>query len=195
MLRFNSAAAASGWNPPALGWKVALSVALVLGAVAVGLAQDLPLAFPTPAPGITVVENVEYASGPEPLRMDVYRPAAAGTHPVLIFFMRARGPERHQPVYAAWARAAASRGLVAILPDIRAGHEADDLEALHAHLVAQGSALAVQPDNVAIYCASGNVSTGFPVVEDARRTWITAAVMYYGSADIPTFRRDLPLFW
>jgi dienelactone hydrolase len=175
--------------------RVALAGCVVVVATAVALAQEPPLAFPPAAADIRVFENVEYISGAEPLRMDVYRPAASGTHPVLIFFIRAQGPDRHQPVYDAWARAAAGRGLVAILPDIRAGHEVEDLDHLHDYLSAHARELALEADNVAVYSASGNVSTGFPVVEDASRTWISAAVMYYGSAQFASFRRDLPVLW
>ena len=70
---------------------VALSACLSLAAVATAPAQNPPLAFPPAAADITVLENVDYAAGAETLRMDVYRPSAAGTHPVMIFFMRA-GP-------------------------------------------------------------------------------------------------------
>jgi tetratricopeptide (TPR) repeat protein len=39
---------------------------------------------------------------------------------------------------------------------------------------------------------SGNVSAALPAVQDARRTAIKAATIYYGSADIPKVRLDLP---
>ena len=160
------------------------------------LAQDVPLAFPQPDARVRMTPDVVYAA-PEtgPLRMDVYRTPGGGARPVMLFWIRASGPERHQPVYDAWARAAASAGLVAVLPDMRAGHEIEDVEHLHAYLAAHAAAMEWQPDDVAVFAPSGNVASAFPAVEDPRRTWVTAAVMYYGSAEIAEFRRDLPVFW
>ena len=73
--------------------------------------------------------DVEYArAGTTRLAMDVYKPkVAAGVRtPALIFFNRATGAERSERFYAAWARAAASKGIIAILPDLRQGSEAAD---------------------------------------------------------------------
>jgi tetratricopeptide (TPR) repeat protein len=42
---------------------------------------------------------------------------------------------------------------------------------------------------------SGNVSTGLPAVEDPQRKAIKAAVIYYGSADLPQVRLDLPVLF
>ncbi len=158
--------------------------------------QDRPLAFPPPDAGVRMTADVVYGSDAAgPLRMDVYRMPGDGARPVMLFFIRADGPERHQPVFDAWARAAASRGLVAILPDVRAGHEIEDVEQLHTYLAAHAADAGVEAANVVVFAVSGNVATALPAAEDARRTWITAAVMYYGSAEIPAFRRDLPLLW
>jgi dienelactone hydrolase len=157
-------------------------------------AQDAPLAFPPRDPRVQMSPDVLYASGPEAaLRMDVYRTEEGSRKPALVFFIRAMGPERHQPVFDAWARAAAGRGLVAILPDLRAGHEAEDVDRVHAYLAAHAADLNVDADNTAVFAVSGNVASALPAVEDPRRTWITAAAMFYGAAPVPELRRDVPL--
>ena len=65
-------------------------------------------------------------AGTTRLAMDVYKPATVpGTKvPALLFFNRATGAERSGRFYSAWARAAASNGLMSILPDLRGGNEA-----------------------------------------------------------------------
>lgn len=127
--------------------------------------------------------------------MDIYKPASTrGTKlPALVFFNRATGADRSGRFYSAWARAAASNGLIGILPDLRDGSEAADfrilLSFLERHAVEQGI------DSIAVYAGSGNVFAAFPVVEDPALTSIKAAVMYYGSANIDRFRLDLPVLY
>jgi dienelactone hydrolase len=162
----------------------------------VGEAQDPHYAFAPPAPGITVASDVEYGkSGETRLAMDVFKPAGAssGHTPALVFFNRATGAERSQGFYGAWARAAASKGLIAILPDLRSGSEAADFLVLVAYLEAHGREQGI--DGIAVYAGSGNVSSAFPAVEDPSLTSIKAAVMYYGSAPVTQFRLDLPVLY
>jgi dienelactone hydrolase len=127
--------------------------------------------------------------------MDVYKPKRPGgaRGPGLIFFNRATGADRSGRFYAAWARAAASKGIVAILPDLRQGSEAADFARLVSHLTAHGSDHGI--DALAVYAGSGNVYNAFPAVEDPKQTAIKAAVMYYGSAPITEFRLDLPVLY
>jgi dienelactone hydrolase len=159
-------------------------------------AQEPRLAFPPPAPGITVASDVEYGtSGTTRLAMDVYKPAGTSTPrgPALVFFNRAVGADRSQRFWAAWARAAASKGLIAVLPDLRPGSEAADFRVLLAYLEAHGREQGIE--GIAVYAASGNVFSAFPVVEDPALTSIKAAVMYYGAANITQFRLDLPVLY
>jgi len=153
-------------------------------------------AFPPPSPNITVASDVEYGmAGTTRLAMDVFKPsAAAGTRaPALVFFNRAVGAERSQGFYGAWARAAASKGLIAILPDLRSGSEAADFRVLLAYLEAHGREHGI--DAIAVYAGSGNVSSALPAVQDPALTSIKAAVMYYGSANVTQFRLDLPILF
>src|SRR5262245_4200529 len=170
--------------------------ALAALAPACAIAQEQHLAFPPPSPGVIVVKDLEYGtSGATSLRMDVYRPPnQAGTRPpVLIFFNRATGADRSGEFYAAWARTAASNGLVAILPDLRDGSEAQDFGILIRHVGDHANDLSVDRDRIAVYAGSGNVFSAFPAVEDPKQTSVKAAVMYYGTARITEFRRDLPV--
>jgi len=155
-----------------------------------------PLAFPPPASGITVASDVEYGrSGTTRLAMDVYSPATASgvKVPALVFFNRATGADHSGRFYAAWARAAASKGLIGILPDLRTGSEAADFRVLLSYLERHASDHGI--DSIAVHAGSGNVFTAFPVVEDPALTAIKAAVMYYGSAEVRQFRLDLPVLY
>jgi dienelactone hydrolase len=161
-------------------------------------AQEPRFVLPPGSDRVTVSKDVEYGSSDGvALRMDVYRGTGSrrAPHPVLVFFNRATGADRSQPFYAAWARAAASRGVVAILPDLRNGTEASDFSVLVRHLIEHGAALGIDREAIAVYAGSGNVFTAFPVVEDPKQTAIKAAVMYYGTAPITQFRGDLPVLW
>ncbi len=159
-------------------------------------AQDL-FFYPTPAPGtVTATMDVLYGeSGSTQLRMDVYRPAKpSGTAPALIFFHQAVGARRTaSTLNARWGELAASKGLVAIVPDLRPDSPAADFRLLAAHLTSLGASYGIDPDAIAVYAGSGNVSTAFPIVEDPANTAVKAAVMYYGTANVKAFRQDLPI--
>ena len=46
-----------------------------------------------------------------------------------------------------------------------------------------------------MFAESGATWAALPAVEDPGQTAIKAAVLYYGSANVDTFRRDIPLLW
>jgi hypothetical protein len=179
------------------GPAVAVAEAVRSGGQAAQSAQP-HFAFPPPAAGITVTNDVEYAgAGGTALKMDVYHPPNSQGRrlPALIFFNRAVGEARREPFWVAWARTAASKGLVAIMPDIRDGSEAADFKLLVPYLVEHGADVGVDREMIAVYAASGNVFAAFPAVEDPSLTALKAAVMYYGAAPITEFRRDLPVLY
>ena len=165
-----------------------IAVALVSGAVA----QEMRFFYPAP-PASVIAVSKDQAYGT--LQMDVYRPAnAAGkTLPVLVFFNIASGAQRSNFFYKPWAEIAASRDLVAILPDLRDDSFEKDFDALIAHLTANASSLGIDRDRIALYAGSGNVSRALPLVQNPKQTVVRAAVMYYGSAQVSEFRRDLPI--
>ena len=151
-------------------------------------------AFPPASRELSIATDVAYgSSGGAALSMDVYKPSAGFHGPALIFFNRANGADRRQPFWDAWARAAASKGLIAIVPDLRQGSEIADFRMLLSYFDHHAGEQGIEA--IAVYAASGNVSNALPAVEDPALTSIKAAVMYYGSAQITDFRLDLPLFY
>ncbi len=162
-------------------------------------AQAPHLAFPEPSPDVTLARDVQFgADGSVALRMDVYQlPRVAGKpRPAFVFFNRASGAaDRQSPLYVGWARTAASRELIGIVPDLRSGSEAQDFQKLIEYLTRHGGDIGVDTAAIAVYAASANVATAFPLLEDPHQTAIKSAVIYYGTASITTFRRDLPVLY
>ena len=174
-----------------------LALVLVAAAATQASAQDYPFAI-RPSANVTVTRDVEYARADTmTLRMDVYRPADAGSRrlPTLVFFNRATGADRSGGFYSSWARVAASRGIVAVLPDIRGGRETADFQLLLAHLTARGGEVGIDGNALAVFAGSGNVYVAFPFVEDPKQTAVKAAVMYYGTGPVTQFRLDLPVLY
>ena len=97
--------------------------ASLIGLSSLSLSAQAPPFFFPPAPGsYTVMNDVQYGTlDTATLRMDVYRPAGASPAPALILFNQAVGQQRTNAFYVGWARAAASKGLVAIVPDLHGG--------------------------------------------------------------------------
>lgn len=171
-----------------------MSVACLLAVSVSGpaAAQEMRFYYPAPQPSeIRVTKDVAYGS----LKMNVYRPAAAPHSPLpaLILFHAGAGDERNSPFIRAWAEIVASQQIVAIQPDLQFETVEHDFDAALDYLVANAAALGVDPDRIAVYAGSGNVSSALPLVMNPRRTSIKAAVMYYGVAPVTEFRRDLPL--
>ena len=166
---------------------------VVLALAALVSAQELRFFYPAPPPASFAVAT-DHAYGD--LRMDVYRPAKAETPlPVLILFNTVSGAERGHPFYKAWAEIAAAKGLLTIMPDLRTDTLEQDFDLLLAHLAAAGASLGADRERIAVYAGSGNVYRGLPLFLNPRRTAVKAAVMYYGSAEVRTFRRDLPILF
>jgi dienelactone hydrolase len=175
-------------------------VAVCIGLAAAGVRAQGPPTFavpPPPAGAVTIVRDVQYgAAGSLRLMMDVYRPpTTAVARPTLIFFNTAAGADRGNAFYAGWAQTAASRGLVAIVPDLRAGTQADDYHALVRHLSEHAGDYGIDAAALAVYAGSGNVSTAFPIIEDPADRFVKAAVMYYGTGNVKDFRLDLPVLY
>jgi dienelactone hydrolase len=108
--------------------------------------------------------------------------------------------------YHAWARLAAASGIVAILPDLRAEPGTgtasaparalgDDFEQLVAHVTGHAAEYGIDAARIAVYAASGSTWAALPAIQDPAQTAIKAAVIYYGGANVETFRADLPLLW
>ena len=170
-----------------------LAAAVALTAFASLAGAQERLFYPVPSPSsFEVLKDQPYGE----LRMDVFRPRpATGPLPTLIIFNTVAGAERAQPFFKAWAEIAASKGMLAIMPDLRPGSVEQDFDALLAHLTANGAAIGVDRERIAVYAGSGNVSRSLPLVLNPRRTALKAAVMYYGAANVKTFRPELPILF
>jgi dienelactone hydrolase len=165
-------------------------------------AQDPRFRYPAPPAGtVDVQKDVAYATADGVrLVMDVFRPTKTGGArlPALVFFNTAVGEQKTTAFggfYGSWAQTAASKGIVAIVPDLRPGNQPHDFQKLLSHLVERAADYGVDADAIAVYAGSGNVYTALPVIQDPRQTTVKAAVMYYGSAAVTEFRRDLPLLY
>jgi dienelactone hydrolase len=176
---------------------VGICIAIALTGVAAH-SQNAPFFYRAPPPGaVAISKNVQYGTADTAvLRMDIYHPGRTrATSPALIFFNVASGRDRGNGFYAAWARTAASKGLVAIVPDLHSGRAEQDFTSLVAHLTQHAANYGIDREAIAVYAGSGNVFTAFPIVEDPKQTAVKAAVMYYGMAPITEFRRDLPVLY
>jgi hypothetical protein len=135
---------------------------LFLLVFAVGPAADAQrpgIFYPEPpASAIAVSKAVPFASvDTVTLRMDVYRPTGTvgrQARPGLAFYLG--GVDRASAAYVAWARLAASKGLVAVLADARVADHAKDFSALLAHLTERGAAYGIDTAAIATFGASSN---------------------------------------
>ena len=55
--------------------------------------------------------------------------------------------------------------------------------------------MGIDRDAIAVYAASGNVSAALPAIEDPAQTAVKAAIMYYGTGPVTTWRLDLPVLF
>ena len=132
------------------------------------------------------------------LLMDVYYPASAARSarlPVLIVLNSNAESRRKDPYYIGWAKTAVAHGFAAIDFDTHDDGIEEDFDRLVDYLAGHEGELHVDANRIAVLSFSGNATRGLPLVENATRTRIQAAVIYYGVADIPKFRLDLPLLF
>jgi dienelactone hydrolase len=177
---------------------ILLALSLVTAGTTLANAQATSFYYPTPAAGsVTITRGVQFGrSDTLPLRMDVFRPAGAtASLPMLVIFFGGVGVQRSNGFSEAWANAAASRGIVAVLADIRQDRSAEDFHQLIDYLYENASTYHADRDAIAVYAGSGNVYSALPLVEDPSQTKVKAAVMYYGTGPVTAFRRDLPIMF
>jgi dienelactone hydrolase len=196
---------------------VASLVLLTCLGVTYGGAQERPFHFPVPSlDAVHLTKAVAYTRvDTSTLAMDIYRPKnAPSAAPALVFYglywpeSNDRPPREANDQALRWARIAASRGIVAIIPDLRAEPgtgtsqrptraREGELERLLAHLTQHAGEYGIDRRRIALFAASGSVAAALPAITNPRRTEIGAAVLYYGGAgaDVATFRPDVPILW
>ncbi len=148
--------------------------------------------YPVPPPGrVEVRKDLAYADA---VVMDFYRPAgAAGKLPVIVFLNARANSQRDWAGYVGWARAATTHGFAAINPDTSAEGVPATFDRLLGYLQQHAQELGVDPARVVLFAESGNVSAGWPLAMDPKRSALKAAIFYYGAAAQPAFRPDLPV--
>ncbi len=153
---------------------------------------------PLPAAGeIAVQKDVVYRTdGAVRVAFDLYLPAkSSGPLPVVIFVNGIGAPwMRGHAQYTGWAQAVTARGLAGITMDSREATVDDDLRALIAHLTTNAAALGVDASRVALWSCSANVRRGLPLAQSFGAP-VRSAVVYYGTADQSSYRRDLPVLF
>lgn len=153
---------------------------------------------PLPAAGdIAIQKDVVYRTdGAVRIAYDLYRPAKiSATVPVVIFVNGVgAGWMRGHAQYTGWASAVTARGLAGVTMDSREATVDDDVRAVIAHLTANANASGLDASRVALWSCSANVRRGLPLAQSLGAP-IRSAVVYYGTADQPSYRRDLPVLF
>ena len=136
----------------------------------------------------------------EALLMDVYAPPGSkGALPAVVFVngvgMWPGGtPLRTWGQYTSWPRLIAASGMVAITFDARGeAANAEDVRDVFAYVRDHAKDLGVDASRVAAWACSANVRSALTVLMAAEAPPVVTAVLYYGSAEVPSFRRDLPV--
>ncbi|MGH7450165.1 MAG: hypothetical protein ACRENG_02375 [bacterium] len=174
------------------------AVALAENAAAQGVSER-PVVYRLPAMETVIVKKdvvyktVDGAS----LKMDVYYPpqmGKSGKLPLVIFNNGVGALEIPQwRVYQDWAKLAAASGLIAVNYQSRPNAAFKDSEDLLEYLRQNASALQIDENRIGLWSCSGNVNVGLPLVMQANCPYIRCAVIYYGMANLQTFRQKLPL--
>lgn len=189
------------------------AISLLLSGLTTAGAQGWPFHYPEPPDSsVRLVKDVRYARVDTlNLAMDVYMPArGASPMPTLVLYSLFWPPDKpgreSNTWLQSWARIAAANGIVAVIPDLRAeagtGTAAtpsrpigDDFERALEYIADHAAEFRINRDRLVVFASSGAVWPGFSAVEDARRTEIKAAVMYYGASTFTAFRLDLPVLY
>src|SRR6185503_16535578 len=183
-----------------------VALALVLAVQSARAAPDKPLdvtkhGIVYRVPGMANVKvrrDVALADAP---KLDLYTPAAAkpGKLPVVVFIngvgYRPDSKLKDWQIYQDWARVVAARGYAAVLHATDGTHVQADITKLLERLHSDGASLGLDPERIAIWACSANVSQALPIVMDSAPAGVRAAVIYYGSGVVKQLRKDLPVYW
>jgi len=139
------------------------------------------------------------------LKLDIYAPGSPGARggvrlPAVVFVNgvgdRPGSRLKDWGIYRSWGRLIGASGWMAVTFDARPGDLArSDIRDLLAYLRAEGARLGIDPDRVAIWVCSGNVTPALPVLMDETPAGVIGAVVYYGSGEPTRIRTDLPVYY
>ena len=133
--------------------------------------------------------------------MDVTLPPGSKGKPVpaVVFANSTGAPYGTWEIYRDWARLVAAHGMAGIVYRSDPANPGKSLDALAAHLAANGASLGVDASRIAVWACSANVSLALPWLMSSPRPGVVAAVLYYGSArrEVPlgAIRKDLPVYY
>jgi dienelactone hydrolase len=135
------------------------------------------------------------------LGFDLYLPAGSGRGgrlPAIVFLNTigdrpGAGLMKAWGQYTSWPRLAAARGYAGITFTSRASDPVADARDLLAYVAAHAGELGIDPDRIGVWACSAHVLKGLPALMAGQLPEAKAAVLYYGGADVSSFRRDLPV--
>jgi tetratricopeptide (TPR) repeat protein len=143
---------------------------------------------PRPDPASIVVHrNVAYRDA---LQFDLYRPAGDAVVPVVVFANVGNPGMKDWAGYVGWGESVAGAGLAAVHYNAQG---APDLEAIVKTLRERASTYKIDASRIVIWCASSNVTAGLPYAMDAKHGEVRGVVVYYGDAQFPKIRLDVPV--
>jgi len=138
-----------------------------------------------------LIPDVLYSPG-DTVKAYVYMPGnyKQQKNPVLIFMTTADISKSDH--YIKWASFAARNGFAGILYQSGMNRASRDLEKLLDFVSKNSSQFFFDEERVALYGASGPASRALPFANDHKQ--IKAALIFYGIADMNSFRVDMPVF-
>ncbi len=134
------------------------------------------------------------------LELDLYYPPGhrAGTPTPVVVFINGVGDRpgsklKDWEIYQSWARLVAASGWIGVNFEARGNSTADISDAL-AFLRSRAAGLDIDADRIGAWVCSGNVTAGLPVLMGPE-AGVRGAVVYYGTAELASIRKDLPVFY
>ncbi|MGH9868622.1 MAG: TPR end-of-group domain-containing protein [Candidatus Polarisedimenticolia bacterium] len=135
------------------------------------------------------------------LGMDLYLPPlrrAGDRLPVIVFLNTAGDRPGNVSMktwgqYTTWPRLAAARGYAGIAFSSRASDPVSDARDLLAWVTSHADELGLDPDRIGVWACSAHVLHALPALMTGRMPQAKAAALFYGAADIGSFRKDLPV--
>jgi acetyl esterase/lipase len=98
--------------------RMASTIAALCAALLAGCSAASLLNATVPRDGVTVEHGIAYGDGPRRM-LDVYRPGAAGSHPLVVFLYGGSWRTGDRATYGFVATPLAARGAVVVVPDYR----------------------------------------------------------------------------
>ncbi len=137
------------------------------------------------------------------LKLDAYYPAGMKDDarlPLVIFINGVGDPPQMAKVkewgqYTCWPKLMAASGFVAISYEARPSDPDTDSRELIEYVRKNAALLKVDENNICLWSCSANVRVALPLVMQAERNYIRCAVVYYGAANVPSMRNDVPIFF